>query len=754
MKKTILYLICVISLAGNMFAQEESRIATIQNKLEVLKVEVPGLTEKVNVNITNTTLSNFLLAVSQVHNININVDQSLNNISIVNGFNDVTVSDLLVFLVKEYDLAIDFTGNILSVRTYQKPIEQPKPKEIKVAYDYSGNTLSMDLTGDPLSDVFRKIMDSSGKNLLFSPQIKSLPLSIYVNSVPFESALDKLSIANGLEFEKTDDGFYVFNSLGGVSGTNSDGTGNSPQRIRPRRKKGNFFYEILDADSKEISVDFQDTPIADIVYTLADELKLDIFTASPIENAGTATVKAERINFDELLTKIFDSSTTSAAPTNFNNQNSDDQNGQFQNRPTVTSGGSFTFKKEGNLYYFGTEQQLTLKRIELVTMMHRSVELLGDASQNGGQSRYSGNFSNSNGINYFGGGARNGFSQNGGLNATQNSLNGFSNSSGFQNNRNSNSFSGINQNYDDTDNSTGGSGTVGAITSLFPNEILNGLDIKVDTELNGFVVSGSSNRVEKFKNFIKYIDKPVPVILIEVMILEVSRNATVDTGVEFGLKNEPTNDQGVAFPRTDLSLGAQTVNRIIGGFDGFGSLNLGNVRPNFYLDIKAMESSGNLKILSTPKLSTLNGHKAYLSSGQTTYFEVTNQNFFGSQIPQTSQITNYQPIDAELALEFKPFVSGDGQITLDIQVIQSSFGARTAANAPPDINSRRFSSIIRMQDKDVAILGGIEEKFKNDSGTGVPLLSRIPVLKWLFSTRTREDRKKKLNILVKPTVFY
>jgi len=285
--------------------------------------------------------------------------------------------------------------------------------------------------------------------------------------------------------------------------------------------------------------------------------------------------------------------------------------------------------------------------------------------------------------------------------------------------------------------------------------VIDGLDIKIDTELNSFIVSGSGARVEKFKNFVKYIDKPVPLILIEVMILEVSRSATVESGVEFGLGKDPSVTEGVSFPNANITLGAQTINRIIGGFDGFGSLNLGNVVPNFYMDIKAMESNGNVKILSTPKLSTLNGHKAYLSSGQTTYYAVTSQNIFGSQNPQTSEIVNYQPIDAELALEFKPFVSGDGQITLDIQVIQSNFsGERIAEDAPPDINSRRFSSIMRMQANDVAILGGIEEKIKNDSGSGVPLLSRIPIIKWLFSKRRREDAKKKLNVIIKPTVFY
>ena len=151
----------------------------------------------------------------------------------------------------------------------------------------------------------------------------------------------------------------------------------------------------------------------------------------------------------------------------------------------------------------------------------------------------------------------------------------------------------------------------------------------------------------------------------------------------------------------------------------------------------------------------MNGHKAHLSSGQTTYYAVTNQAFFGSQIPQTSEVTNYYPIDAELALDIQPYVSGNGEVTLDVNVIQSSFnGERIAEEAPPGMNSREFSSIIRMRNQDVAILGGIEQTTKDDSGSGVPLLARIPLIKWLFSERRREDSKKKLNILIKPTVIY
>jgi type IV pilus assembly protein PilQ len=229
----------------------------------------------------------------------------------------------------------------------------------------------------------------------------------------------------------------------------------------------------------------------------------------------------------------------------------------------------------------------------------------------------------------------------------------------------------------------------------------------------------------------------------------------LETGISWGIGEGTVSTSGNIFPEADMTLGAQTVNKIIGGFDGFGSFNIGQVVPEFFAKIKALEANGNIKIRSTPKLSTLNGHRANLSIGETTYYVVTNQNFFGSQVPTTSEVRNYAPIDAELGVNIKPLVSGDGQVTLDINVIQSDFsGERIEEDAPPGLTSREFSSIIRMQNQDLAILGGLEEKIKNDSGSGVPLLARVPVIKWLFSKRKREDTKQKLTILIKPTVIY
>jgi type IV pilus assembly protein PilQ len=675
-------------------------------------MDAPGLEETININITQTTLSNFLLAIAKVHNLNINVSPELNSINIVNNFSNVMVGDVLIFLVKEYNLEIDFTGNILSIKKYEEPQKEIKEKEINATYSIADGNLSLDLKNDKLDKVFRKIMDISGKNLLYSPEIESSPLSIYLKDVPFDIAMEKLAESNNLIFNKSRDGFYVFDS----AYTPLKGEGNANSGSRPiRRSKTNFYYRITDTIGRKVSVDFQNTPISDIVYTIGDDLKLNIFTASPLDNAGVATVKAEDISFDLLLDKIFESSLSSQGENNSNNGN--------RNNPQ-----NFTYKKDGDIYYFGTEGQLSLKQTELVPMQFRSVQILTNPSGNGQRRSAGSTVGNSNSTNYY--------------------------------DSNPTTIPNQGQNYRNTNrnSNTGSNGKVSNLSSIqdiLPDDIKDGLDIKIDSELNSFVVSGPGIKVEAFKDFIKYIDKPVPVILIEVMILEVNRSAVVETGVSFGLGEKPTKTQGGIFPSTDLHLGADRVNRIIGGFNGFGSLNLGKVLPEFYLDIKAMESNGKIKVLSTPKLSTLNGHKAYLSSGQTTYYAVTTQSFYGSQIPQTSEITNYVPIDAELALEIMPFVAGDGEITMDIQVVQSTFnGERIAEDAPPGINSREFSSIIRMRDQDVAILGGIEEVRKDDSGSGVPLLARIPVLKWLFSKKRREDSNRKLNILIKPTVIY
>ncbi len=739
MKQFILLLtfLCIVS---ETFSQTDSRIQSIQNNLELLMVENKGLSEKLklDINVGNVSLTNFLLAVSEVHQINMNLDPSLQGINVVNNFSNVSVADLLLFLCKEFDLDIDFTGNILSIKKFvPEPIIEPE-KEIVVGFDGINNSISMDLRNDTLEKVFRKIIDESGQNLLYSKGMETVPLTLYVKDAPFDVAIKKLAETNNLVFSKSRDGFYLFN----LDNTRANDGGNQSQNGRANRfqNSSNFNYQVIDTLKRILTVDFENVPISNVVESLTYDLDLDYYIATPLSSAGNVSIKAKHIYLDELLTKVFESKAyfqgevvPTNTPNDFRNQNNR-QNTTVQNQSVDNS--TFTFKKENDIYFFGTVDQLSVRKFEVIQMMHRSVELLGDPTPSSGYNRSAGRTVN-NGVNFVG----NGFQNNNGFGGVQGNL----------------GQNGNNQRRVNTQRSQFGSfnNQAEAIVNILPDEVVADLDIKIDFELNSFLVSGPAANINRFKKFIASIDKPVPVVLIEVMLIEVRRTATVETGISWGIGDEPVETRGGIFPNTDLTLGANTVNKIIGGFDGFGSFNIGRVVPEFFAQIKAMEQNGNIKIRSTPKLSTLNGHRANLSIGETTYYVVTSQNFFGSQIPTSSEVRNFQPIDAELAVSIKPLVSGNGQVTLDINVIQSDFSSeRIDEDAPPGLTSREFSSIIRMQNQDLAILGGLEEKVKNDTGSGVPFLARIPIIKWLFSQRRREDTKQKLTILIKPTVIY
>jgi len=721
MKKTIIILILFVYQIS--FSQE-NRIQQLKNNIEAISADAPGLSEKVNINIKEASLSSFLLAVSELHKLNISVAPNLSQINIVNNFTDVSVGDLLVFLCKEYNLTIEFTGNILSVKSIEVPILEPVIKLIDVKYSISDNLLSLDLKEDELYDVFKKIMDTSGKNLVFAPGLEKQLLTVYIKNMPFDDALNKLAYANNLSASKSRDNFYVFDQLEGsyIPENSKDKSTDAIRQYKPQRsRKSNFFFTVVDADKKILDVDFENTPISSIIYDIGHELDIDMFISSPLESIGNATVKAKNISFDALLKKLFETKTEITLKSN-NITTAQSNNNAISSVPS--NGDTYTYMKNGAIYYFGTNNQLIVRDVKTILLMHRSIELLNDPLKEG---RSAGRLNNNN-----------------------NSFSNYNTSLSDQNNGTNNRFQNNN-----TPPLASTIVTSESILTIVPDEIKKDLDIKIDKELNSFLVNGPAANIDRFESFIKYIDKAVPVILIEVMLLEVNKSAIVETGISAGIGDKPISTSGSVFPSADINLGAQTINKIINGFSGFGSLNVGSVVPNFYLSLKAMESNGNLKIRSSPRLSTLNGHKAYLSIGETTYYVVTNQNFYGSQIPQASEVRNYQPIDAELSLTIKPLVSGDGQITMDIKVIQSSFnGQKVDANAPPGINSREFTSIIRVKDQDIIVLGGLEESVKDDSGSGVPLLARIPVIKWLFSSRRREDSKKKLTVLIKPTVIY
>lgn len=296
--------------------------------------------------------------------------------------------------------------------------------------------------------------------------------------------------------------------------------------------------------------------------------------------------------------------------------------------------------------------------------------------------------------------------------------------------------------------------SVSQVLEAIPNLLKEGLVINVFDELNALIVSGSKFKIESLNTFVKKIDRVVPMVYLEVIILEVNETKSLEAGISAGISDKPTVSGGTILPGVDYTFDANSVNQIITGLNSLGIVNLGKVTPNFYLSIKALESNGIVNIRSTPKLTALNGQKANLNIGKTEYYvEVTND-FIGTQNPSLSSSIIYKPIEANTSVDIVPFISKDEQITLTIKVVQSDFTERITEGAPPGQVQREFNSTIRIRNGDMIILGGLDNDVSTVSTQGLPWVSRVPVLKWFFGKNLRATTKQRLSLLIKPIIIY
>lgn len=298
--------------------------------------------------------------------------------------------------------------------------------------------------------------------------------------------------------------------------------------------------------------------------------------------------------------------------------------------------------------------------------------------------------------------------------------------------------------------------TIENVKASIPKELIQDLDVNEFTELNALIVTGPARKAAELKTFLSSIDVVVPLVQIDVMIVISDRTSSVKTGMKLGLGDKPTVTSGTVFPNLDVNLGASTLNSILNTINGFGFVNLGAVTQNFYASLQLLESNGVIDVESTPKITTLSSHQATVSIGQTTYYQEQQVNFQNTVVNQgvlTSRI--WKSVDANLTVKIKPFVSSDGNVTMDITLTNDDFdGSKVDPTAPPNATKQTFESVIRVQNGDVVLLGGLDKKRNSNSGNGTPLLARVPVIKWLFSSREKSKSKYKLHIIIRPTVTY
>lgn len=304
-----------------------------------------------------------------------------------------------------------------------------------------------------------------------------------------------------------------------------------------------------------------------------------------------------------------------------------------------------------------------------------------------------------------------------------------------------------------------------AAFELLPADIKNRATVQLVREHNALLAEGDAETIQNVVRYLKEIDRPTPLILIEALVVDYDESAIREIGLTFGRGAVDSSyaagryeyDAGFAGGEARVDLGRRDAQRALQfGSDLFGLGTVGRLPADFYARIRALETQGNAKVLSRPQISTLSGHAATISVGTTQYYILRTSTPVtggtGGFIPFESE--RFEKVEANVQVEVTPWVSTSGEVIATIRPEFSTPVGRLTSSVPPTINTRVLEANVRLKDGETIILGGLIQETEAVERSGVPFLSRIPLLGRLFRGSRTTKRKSELVIYLTPHVFY
>jgi len=289
-----------------------------------------------------------------------------------------------------------------------------------------------------------------------------------------------------------------------------------------------------------------------------------------------------------------------------------------------------------------------------------------------------------------------------------------------------------------------------------------------DDRTNVLIIRDLPQNIAEVRALVATLDTATPQVLIEARIVEVDTTFTRELGVQWGatflgnagrwrygltgaqdptgatIPGQPLNSTSPFTTATNLPPANFAVNlpAAIGAGSG-GGINFGFLRDNLRLDLSlsALEASGKGKIISSPKIVTTDNKEAVIEQG--------------TQIPYSTVSasgTNTQFIDATLSLKVTPHITPDGRVSMKLEAKNDSQG-EVGADGKPAINKKKATTEVLIRDGETTVIGGILQINRTENRAGLPWLSKIPVLGYLFRKDSNTTRNRELLIFITPRIL-
>ncbi|HEY2149291.1 MAG TPA: type IV pilus secretin PilQ, partial [Vicinamibacterales bacterium] len=292
------------------------------------------------------------------------------------------------------------------------------------------------------------------------------------------------------------------------------------------------------------------------------------------------------------------------------------------------------------------------------------------------------------------------------------------------------------------------------ITLLTKSSLSQRGTVQVDARTNTLIITDLPDNLTRARDLITTLDRAQPQVEIEARIVQTNKNYARALGVQWGFngKVDPTlgNTTGLAFPNsgslTGQAAGGTTappagtaVNLGVAAAPNAIGLALGSVNGAFNLDVAltALESSGNGRLLSTPRVTTQNNIAAEMTQGV--------------QIPIQTTANNTVTVsfkDAALTLKVTPQITAANTVIMLINLENATPDFSRSINGIPPINTQRAVTQVLVSDGQTTVIGGIYTSTTTNNTDKTPGLGEIPLLKWLFRREAVNDQNTELLVFI------
>lgn len=292
---------------------------------------------------------------------------------------------------------------------------------------------------------------------------------------------------------------------------------------------------------------------------------------------------------------------------------------------------------------------------------------------------------------------------------------------------------------------------------------------------------GTMRQVEEFLDTVQ--ESLVRQVILEARIIEVTLSDEYQTGINWGavgtsggqrvfgaqtgggnvFQEGRSGTQGSSFDfGSDDPFGVDDGQLTADAFGGVFSMGVG--RGGFSAFIEALEGQGDVQVLSSPRVSTVNNQKAVIKVGNDEFFvtDVTTQTrTVGTTTETQASDIDLNPFFSGIALDVTPYVDDGDWVTLHVQpsvsevrdqIKEINLGDDDLVLPLASSDIRQSDSIVRAQSGEMVVIGGLIEEREESEEFGVPYLQNIPLLGALFRHTRQETRKTELVILLRPQI--